>query len=694
MKRKPRLRLLRNIAPFAALTALFMSMTPAWSEEGMWTFDNFPSAKVAKTYGFAPDKAFLEKVQSASVRLAFGCSGSFISPSGLVMTNHHCAQECISHLSTAASNLNVDGFYAKQLEDEIKCPVMEVNQLISIGDVTARIRRATKTLKAQSANVARKAEIARITKECDRQVRCDVVTLYHGGEYKLYRYKPFRDVRLVFAPEFDIAFFGGDPDNFTFPRYDLDLALLRVYENGAPARTPDHFSWSERGVQPGELTFVSGNPGGTQRLNTVAELEFERDVAQPRSIRYISELRGVLSRYADESAEHRKQALDDLFGYENSLKAIVGRQATLVSPRFMSVKQSHERMLRARVAVDPAKERRFGKAWDNIAAAEKVANELALRYAFVEGGRPLGFQSDLLLHARTLVRGAVERPKPNDRRLPEFADARLPTVQVRLFGPAPIFAEYEKTKLAWSLAKLREYLGADDSFVRAVLGKRSPDEVAGEIAGSTLADPAVRRSLWSGGQAAIAASTDPAISLVRALDSRARVIRKEYEDRVEAPLRANDELVAEAQFAVLGTGTYPDATFTARLSYGSVKGYGVNGRQIAPITFVRGLYERATGRDPFKLPLSWVNAQSTLDPATPMNFVTTNDIIGGNSGSPVINKKAQIVGLIFDGNIESLGGDFGYDGTQNRAVAVHSVAIATALQTIYHADRILTEVGM
>jgi len=668
----------------------------------MWTFDDFPAQKVADAYGFKPSQAWLDHVRLASVRLAFGCSGSFVSAQGLVMTNHHCAQGCISQLSTGGKDYNRDGFYAPSLAEEKRCPAQEIDQLVAITDVTSRIRAAENGLSPSAANAARKAEIAKITASpCDaagapttanaqcQDQRLDVVRFYSGGQYKLYTYRAYRDVRLVWAPEFAIAFFGGDPDNFSYPRYDLDITLLRVYDrNGNPAPTPQYFAWNAAGPKDGELTFVSGNPGRTERLETVAQLQYQRDVALPFSIRYSSDLDGYLNRYAIESPEHAKEALDAIFGNANGLKANIGREAALLTPSLFAAKEKQEADFRAAIAADPAKQAKYGAAWDNIARALAKSDPDTF---FIDGALARG--STLLSYAQTLVRAAAERPKPNEKRLPEFSDARLRTLALTLFSSAPVYPDFEQARLTWALTKLRQGLTADNPFVRKVLGQRSPEELAALIATSSLSDPAVRRALWDGGQTAIDASTDPAIVLMRSVEPDARAARKAYEENIEAPVSANEALIGEARFAVYGTSVYPDATFTARLSYGSVKGYEEHGHAVAPFTDMAGLFARATGRDPFALPKSWLDAQHAVDPQTKMNFVTTNDIIGGNSGSPVIDKDARIVGLIFDGNLQSLGGDYFYDGTANRAVAVDSAAITAALRVVYHDARILKELG-
>lgn len=676
----------------AALAALALAPLAARADEGMWTFDNFPSQKVEQAYGFRPSPGWLRHVQLSSARLAGGCSASFVSPDGLVMTNHHCAHGCIEQLSTAQKDFVKSGFQAKTLEDEVKCPEIEVNQLVEITDVTAEMNEATAGLEGQRYFEAQRAATARLEKACQTsdRLRCEVVTLYHGGIYDLYKYKRFQDVRLVFAPEFAIAFFGGDPDNFMFPRYDLDVSFLRVYEDGRPARMNDWFRWSPAGAREGDLTFVSGHPGGTSRQLTISELEYQRDHALPERLFTLSELRGQLVQYQKRGPEEARHSNAMLFYVENSVKALKGRFEALVDKAFFQSKIRDEEALRAKLAEDPRRARRYLPAFDAVARSQATLVEIRKPLRYIEQGG--GFQGELFHHARTLVRGAEERQKPNEKRLREYRESALPALTQALFSTAPIYPEFEIFQLTFSLTKLRENLGADDPFVKKVLGKKSPEELATEVVkGTRLADPSVRKRLWEGGKAAVDASRDPMIELARLVDPDARAIRKKYEDEVEAVQRKNDELVAKARFEIQGTSTYPDATFTLRLSYGSVKGYQENGRYVKPITTFEGAFERATGRDPFALPQSWLEAKPRLNLATPFDMATTNDIIGGNSGSPVVDRDARIVGLIFDGNIQSLGGDYGFDPSVNRAVAVHSSALLEALDRIYHAERIVNE---
>lgn len=662
------------------------------ADEGMWTFNNFPSATVGQKYGFTPTQAWLDHVERSSVRLVGMCSGSLVSAGGLVLTNHHCASGCLQENSTAGKDYIQQGFLASSEAVEPKCPGLEINTLSSIGDVTDRVHDATNSKSGKAFTDAQNAEISRIDKECqtDPKTRCDVVSLYNGGVFNLYRYHRYQDVRLVFAPETAAAFFGGDPDNFNFPRYDLDVSFMRIYENDKPAQVADHFRWNEAGPRDNSLVFVSGSPGRTSRLLTVAQLEFTRDEMFPSIIERLGELRGTLTQFGREGAEQKRIARDDLFGVENSLKAIRGEAAALRDPGFFGSKVSAERELRRQIAVDPAKARLYGNAWDAIAGAEALNRRLYFPSNLIERGQ--GFTSDLFGIARDLVRAAAERPKPNDQRLPGFTDSALPALTHKLFSPAPIYPQLEELNLTFSLTKLREMLGADDPIVRKVLGKDSPETLAHKlVSGSKLQDVAERKQLWEGGADAIAKSDDPMIRLAALIDPDARAIRKEVEEKVTGPIQKNSALIAKATFDMKGKNTYPDATLSPRLSFGAVKGWEENGVAVKPFTTFAGAFDRATGQDPYKLPDSWLKAKEKLNLATPFDFVSTNDIIGGNSGSPVIDRDGAVVGLIFDGNIHSLGGDFGFDPATNRAVAVTTTAITEALDKIYGARRIVQE---
>ena len=688
---------LTRLSPALCAAMLLLAPSLARADEGMWTFNNFPSAKVGQAYGFSPDQKWLDHVQLSSIRLARGCSASLVSKDGLVMTNHHCAHSCIEQLSTSARDYVQTGFYAKEEKDEVKCPDMEANQLVQITDVTDRVKAALAGKDGKAFSDALKTVEADIAKECTGStgdtVRCDVVDLYHGGIYNLYKYRRYQDLRLVFAPEFAIAFFGGDPDNFEFPRYDLDVSFVRIYDQGKPLdSSANYLPFAKEDAKDGDLTFVSGHPGNTDRLDTVAELEYARDVKLPSTVNYLAELRGVLEQFSEQGAEERRIADSRLFFTENSYKALKGEFEALSDAAFMKSKHDDEAVLKAKVEADPQMKADYGAAWDNIRTAIDHAKLIRDRYSMLETGR--GFDSELFHDARALVRYAAESAKPDNQRLREYTDANFPALKQSLLSSAPIYPEFEKLTLRFSLMMVQRLLGPDDPAVKMIFGSKSPDDLATELVEkTTLKDPAVRKKLLEGGAAAIDASKDPMIVFARLVDSDARAVRKDFEDNVDAPQVKNSGLLAQARFKLYGTSVDPDATFTLRLSYGAVNGYDQASGHVAPFTLMTGAFDRATGATPFKLPESWLAAKSRISPTQKFNFCTTNDIIGGNSGSPVINRNAEVVGLIFDGNIQSLGGDFGYDGSVNRAVAVNSGALREALAKIYHADRVVTELS-
>ena len=670
--------------------SLFTQLMQA--EEGMWTFDNFPSKTVGEKYGFTPSQAWLDHVRLASLRIAGGCSASFISPEGLVMTNHHCVVECVEQISTPKDNFVDDGFVAKTDAEERKCPAFELDQLVEIRDVTREVQGAIVGKAGHEANRALHAKEAELQQSCgaDASVRCDVVSLYHGGIYDLYRYKRYTDVRLVFAPEYGVAQFGGDPDNFNFPRFDFDIGLLRAYEGGKPAATPEYLRWSANGSKDGELVFVAGNPGGTSRELTNAQLAFERDTFFPARMPVLAEYRGLLEEFRTRGPEQAREANEDLFFVENSFKANIGRQGALLDPQFFATKVQEEQKLRAATAADP-KLAGDVSAWDDVAQIQRLRTQLFVRNAAL-GNRM--FRSGLLGDAMTLVRAAAERAKPNAERLPEFTDQALVHVQQALSAPVPVYKDIEELDLTFLFATIRRDLGTDDEFVRKMLGKESPEQLAHRlVSGTRLEDPKLREELYKGGKSAVAASTDPMMRFAASINDDLLAVRKDYEARVDAPTRAAAERIAKARFAVYGTSVDPDATFTPRLSYGTVKGFeDEEGKFVQPYTAMGGLFERATGAPPYKLPESWLKAKASLNPSLPMNLSTTNDIIGGNSGSPLIDKDAKVIGLIFDGNIFSLGGDYGYDAKQNRAVAVDSHALLEGLQKVYHLNRVVDEI--
>jgi len=664
----------------------------AQADEGMWTFDNFPSKTVGTRYGFTPSQAWLDHVRLSSLRIAGGCSASFISPQGLVMTNHHCVVECVEQLSTAQQNFEENGFSAKTPEEEKKCPDFELDQLVEIRDVTKDVAEALTSKTGDDANKALNAKRAELEQSCgsDASVRCDVVSLYHGGIYDLYRYKRYNDVRLVFAPEFSVAQFGGDPDNFNFPRFDFDIGLVRAYEGDKPVASRDYLHWSANGTKDGGLVFVSGNPGGTFRELTVAQLAFERDVLYPNRIPEIAERRGLLEGFVARGPEQAREANDTLFFLENGYKVFFGRQLALLDPQFVGAKMQEERRLRAAAAADP-KLAAYVSVWDDIAKVQQVRAQLYVRNASL-GGR--SFRAGLVGDAVTLVRAAAERTKPNGERLPEYTDKALINVQQQLTAAVPVYKDLEELDLVLLLTTIRRDLGADDPFVRKMLGKESPEQLAHRLlTGTHLEDPKVREELYKGGHSAVSASNDPMIRFAASINDDLLAVRKDYEARVDAPTRSSAEKIAKARFAVYGTSVDPDATFTLRLTYGTVKGFeNAEGKFVEPYTNIEGLFERATGASPYALPESWLKAKASLNLSVPMNLSTTNDTTGGNSGSPMIDKDANVVGLLFDGNIFSLGGDYGYDPVKNRSIAVDSRALLEGIRKVYHFDRIVDEI--
>jgi len=675
-----------------ALLVLCTAFTSARADEGMWTFNGFPKAQLEKKYGVKVDDAWLDHVRLSSARLAQGCSASFVSPNGLVLTNHHCVEGCLQDLSSAQTDYLATGFHAKTAAEEVKCPVLEVNQLVAITDVTARVTKATAGLTGQKFNDALKAETGRIETECQTSpaLRCNVVTLYQGGRYDLYRYRRYQDVRMVFAPEFAIAFFGGDPDNFMFPRYDLDMSLVRVYDDGKPLQTKDFLAWNAAGPAEGDVVFTSGHPGGTDRQLTMAELQYQRDVQLPATLMRLSELRGAVTEFQRRGAEQKRVSNGLLFGVENSLKALKGEREALADREFFAQKAAVEAAFRKKLASDPKNGPAALQAYAAIQQAEDLKKNVRDEVNYVMGSS--GFMTSYFQFARTLVRGAAERQLKNEDRLEEFQDAKLPAVTQSLFSTAPIDDEFEIFKLTWSLTKLRETLGPDHAFTKKVLGLESPGEAAKRlVSGTKLRDPALRKQLWEGGKASVEASQDPMIAFARAVDPDARAVRKMYEDEIESVVKKGSETIAQARLALQGTSGYPDATFTLRLSYGTVKGW-TEGKKVVPaFTTLGGAFARDTGREPFALPKSWLDAKPRLDLQTKFNFVATTDIIGGNSGSPVVARDGRIVGLVFDGNIWSLGGNYGFDEKLNRTVAVDTAAITEALEKIYGAKRILEE---
>jgi hypothetical protein len=667
----------------------------ALADEGMWTFDNVPKADIAKKYGTVITDAWLERVQRSVVRLESGCTGSFVSAEGLILTNHHCAAECLTDNSTAERDLLANGFVAGRREDEVRCQGEQVSVLTATENVTDRIRRAVAQATGEAAITARNQALTNLESECETASKkaasplaCEAVTLYQGGQYWLYKYKRFEDIRLVFAPEDAIAAFGGDPDNFQFPRWCLDMSLLRAYENGKPAATSTHLRIEWAGAADHQPVFVAGHPGTTERLLTVAQLKTQRDVVLPFWLLRYSELRGRLVQYSKTSAEAQRTAKDYLDSIENSHKVRRVQLSSLLDDRLMDRRIADERKLRASV---PAK-MPAAAGWDEIARAEQRYRDILIPYTWLEGGA--GFNSELFGFARLLVRAADERAKPNATRLREYTEASIPRLRAQLEAKTPVYPELEQVRLSFSLERMREYLGPDHPVVKAFLGADSPDDRARKlVTGSTLADPQVRIRLFDNGLD-VKSSIDPMLVLARSVDAESRRLRTIYENEVDAPERRAQQAIADARFKVYGTRVYPDATFTLRLTYGAVEGWSEGGTPVRPFTRLDRLYERATGASPFALPKRWLDAKRSLDLNARANFVATTDIIGGNSGSPMVNAAGNIVGLVFDGNIHSISGSYWFDAQKNRTVAVHPQYIRTALERVYQLQALSKELGV
>ena len=667
----------------AALTAL---AAPMRGDEGMWTFDNLPTKLLKERYGFTPNQEWVDHLRLSSVRFNDGGSGAFVSANGLVLTNHHVALGQLQKISTPQKDYVKEGFFARGAKEELKCPDLELNVLVSMEDVTKRVLGAVDAKKSdKEQNEQRKAEISRITKASmdETGLRSDVVELYQGGEYWLYRYKKYKDIRLVMAPELQAAFYGGDPDNFTYPRFALDFAFFRVYEDGKPLKAQHYLRWSRDGAAEGELVFVTGHPGHTDRLMTAAQLEYERDHGLPLWLERAHRMKKDYYDYSAIGAEQARRSKDKIFSVENGIKAISGELEGLQDPKLMSSLRAAEDQLRKAAAARKEPELKDAKgAWGKIASAQKKFEGRRLEFTWrrFDASRVAGI-------ANQIVRYVEETAKPNEKRWEEYRDSNLDSLRFRLFSPAPLYPDMEQFLIQRTLETALEKLGPKDEYVKAALGGRSPADVAKDIvSGTKLFEPAERKKLVEGGQKAVDASNDPLIAWARRMAPVYRAQRKWHEDEIEAVLTAEGKRIAKARFAIYGKSTYPDATFTLRMSYGKVAGYELGTTFVAPFTTFHGLFDRAigtSGKPPFDLAARVKAAKGKLSLDTKVNFVTTNDIIGGNSGSPVVNAKGEYVGLVFDGNIQSLVGRYAYDDTRNRTVAVHSSGIIEAMRSIY-----------
>src|SRR3984885_10684213 len=670
-----------------------VAAAPARADEGMWTFDNFPADAVKQAHGVEITPAWLDHVRLSTVRLT-NCTASFVSPDGLLLTNHHCVESCLGELSSKEDSLMERGFIARERDAERRCATQIADVLVAVENVTAAVTKASAGAGDQAANDARKKTLTALEQSCEQasahartgKLTCQAVTLYDGGQYFLYKYKRYNDVRLVFTPETDIAAFGGDPDNFQFPRWSLDFAILRAYEHGKPAKVSDYLRINFAGPSINEPVFVSGHPGSTSRLETLAQLEFERDLLLPTTLLRTAELRGGYIQFSRGNQADMQLIEGPHNNLENGIKVRRKLLDALHDDSLMVRKKAEETTLRALAKPDGP------DPWQQIESATARERAIYLPYSFVEGAA--GFNTILFRYARLLLRGADERAKPNTERLHEFTDTNLPRIEQQLYAHVPIYAEVETLTLSFSLQRMREWLGPDYPLVRRLLARESPEELATRVVAETkLDDPAVRRQLWQGGKSALDASRDPMIELARSIDGDARAIRKQLENQVEAPVTAASTRIAAERFKAFGTRVYPDATFTLRLNYGTVMGSVENGTPVQPFTYLDRAFERATGASPFKIPESWIKVKNQLDMHTPFCISTNNDIVGGNSGSPLIDARGNVVGLMFDGNIDSIAGSYWFDAAKNRALAVHPAIIREALDKVYGAKSLLAELG-
>lgn len=667
----------------ALLTLIALPLSAARADEGMWTFDAFPFAKLRAEYGWAPDQAWLDRVRAASVRLTGGCSASFVSDAGLMFTNHHCVASCLEDLSTSASDYLKKGYTARTRAEEKSCPGQQAEIVTAITDMTPQVKQAIGAATGEAAVKARTAAIATIEKQAcpdTATTRCQIVSLYGGGQYKLYTYRKYSDVRVAWAPEAAAQEFGGDPDNYNFPRYALDGAFLRAYENGQPVATPAHLQWTGRDPQEGELIFVVGNPGSTQRMLTLSQFAYQREINLPIELAVNSELRGRLISAMKQNTEHEREGKQTLFSVENNLKRTIGRTRALADPAFNAQLQTREADLKAKAGA------RLGDPWSEVdrAVAALRALDTELRFSTPEG--------ELFDYAFTLVRAAQERAKPNAERLRGYSDSALPLKEKQLLDPKPVARWLDMLLMEWSLSKAREYLGADHAQTRLLIGKDSPELLSRRlVTGTRLAVPAVRKALWEGGEQAIAASKDPMIVYTRAVEANQRRVQTMYDERVDAPLTAARARLADARFAAYGDSVYPDATFSLRITYGKVGGWTENGRKTDYRTRFGGAFERATGSAPFALGPAMLANRGRIDAAGTLDFIYAADTIGGNSGSPVIDRNGAVIGANFDRNVHGLRNDYAYDMTMARSIAVSTAAIEQALKVIYPAPALLAE---
>lgn len=679
-----------------ALCGLLTLTTAAFADEGMWLPNALPTELLKERYQFEPTPEWMEHVQRSCIRFGRGGSASFVSPDGLIMTNHHVGADEIQQLSDETHDYLRDGFYAATREQELRCPDVEIYVLQKIEDVTAAVNQAvTPSMSVAAANEARKAATATIEKDAEARtgLHPETVTLYHGARYHLYLYKTYKDVRLVMAPHSDIAFFGGDIRNFEYPRHCLDVAFFRAYENDKPARVEHYLRFSKEGVQDGELVFTAGHPARTRRLYTVDHLAFLRDMELPLILAAYNQREVALHQYMARSDEHRRRAETDLLGVQNGRKAFGGMLDGLLDAGLMQQKHEAERELRSFVAANSDRQSAYASAWDELAAALTAARSYYTEY-YLLGNRRMRL-SELYVKAVHIVRLADELPKPDADRLEEYRDTNIELLRRQLLSPAPIYADLERVLLDDGLTRMARILGYDHAATRLALAGTSPTQRAGQlVAGTKLFDVEYRRKLLEGGAAAVQSCDDELIELARQLDPHARRLRKRYENELESVTTAAYARIAQATFDKYGESIYPDATSSLRVSFGTVAGYDDAGQAVPPLTHIGGAFadsETHQNQPPFNLPAAWLERKDALDLETPFDFVSTNDIIGGNSGSPAFNRNAETVGLIFDGNIQSLSWDYQFSQTQGRAVSVDVRAIIEALRKVYGAEALAAE---
>jgi Peptidase S46 len=664
---------------------------PALADEGLWTFDNFPVNRVKQTYGVDISPGWLDHVRLSTLRLN-NCSASFVSKHGLILTNQHCIETCLAAQSPPDRSFVELGFSAAGRRDELRCPSERADVLVASEDISDPVFKAMAGMSDTAANAARKRVLSSLEQACEQasrharggRLKCQAVTLYQGGQYFLYKYKRYDDVRLVFAPESDIAAFGGDEDNFEFPRWSLDFAVLRAYENDRPAKTPNFLRIDFAGPQAGVPVFVAGNPASTARQITRAQLEFEHDTLLPVTLLRASELHDLYVRFGEERPDHERIVRAPLDILQNIIKMRRQELAALDDPALWLHKAAEEQELqRAAGSMGP-------DPWQSIDAAMAREGQIYLPFSLIERGT--GFSTLLFRDARWLVRGSVERNKPNGERLWEFTDTAMPIIEHSLLAQVPVYTEYEQLNFAYSLQRMRDGLGPDYPLVRTLFAQQSPQGLASRLIAQTQMDDAtLRRRLWESGQSAVAASHDPMIQLARLIDPDARALREQYEEQVEAPVAAAAARIAALRLKLHGADAYPDATFTLRLSVGLVQGWQEDGVAVQPVTYLDRAFERATGAPPFRIPHAWLRARDQLDMRTPFCLSTNNDIVGGDSGSPLLDASGRLVGLMFDGNIHSIAGRYRFDAANNRAIALHPAMISQALDKVYHADSLLSE---